>query len=275
MSKRHLVRFFLAGLSALLYSKPQVTYCQEDSDKVPLAYILLDASNSMWTRMDNKPKIEIAKEVLSDLIKSLPERINTGLTAFGHRSENDCADIQDLSAIGVMDKNEIERRIQKISPKGKSSLGAAIRHVVEKIRDYDGPKTIILISDGIEDCDFDACTAVQELKEKDSGFKIEVIGLDVESTAASQLACIARESGGGYQHVTRSAQIADTQESLNRNALGQSPAYQGQEYPLRADPLSDKSLAISRGIPTPFMPAVQRGRGKIRFQRENWLLRPF
>lgn len=233
-------------------------------EKIPLAYLVLDASNSMWGRIDGRPKIELAKEVLIKLVNDLPTRVNTGVTVYGHRSENDCADIQDISPIGIMDRRDITEKITSITPKGKSPLTAVLRHVTDLIKEYDGPKTIILISDGVEACGQDPCEAMKALKAQDIKFRIEVIGLDVNEQSAAQLRCIAQESGGAYQHVKSSNQVTQATSAVK--------AENPSQFPDQAAPPAGES-AVVRAIPTPFTPKV-RGRGKVNFEHDRWLLRP-
>ena len=44
-------------------------------------YFILDASGSMWERVEGKPRIVIAKETLSSLIEQTPAEIRNGLRA--------------------------------------------------------------------------------------------------------------------------------------------------------------------------------------------------
>lgn len=54
-------------------------------ERVRTVELVLDASNSMWGRIDGRPKIEIAREVLKRLIGELPVGVHLGLRVYGHR----------------------------------------------------------------------------------------------------------------------------------------------------------------------------------------------
>src|SRR5690606_13167535 len=56
--------------------------------------VVYDASGSMWGQIDGVSKIEIAREVLADLVTGWSADTNLGLVAYGHRSEGDCRDIE-------------------------------------------------------------------------------------------------------------------------------------------------------------------------------------
>ena len=46
-------------------------------------HLILDASGIMWGQIDEKPKIDIAKEVMAELIQDLPEGVNMGWRTIG------------------------------------------------------------------------------------------------------------------------------------------------------------------------------------------------
>ncbi len=51
----------------------------------PAVVIILDASGSMWGKAGNETKIESARKVLAEVVPALPESLDTGFVAFGHR----------------------------------------------------------------------------------------------------------------------------------------------------------------------------------------------
>ena len=60
--------------------------------------VVYDASGSMWGQIDGVTKIEIAREVLGDLVNQWSADTNLGLVAYGHRREGDCGDIETVIA---------------------------------------------------------------------------------------------------------------------------------------------------------------------------------
>src|SRR5690606_7940965 len=59
----------------------------------PVLFIY-DASGSMWGKIDNKTKKEIASTVLISTVEALPGDQNIGLMVYGHRQKDDCNDIE-------------------------------------------------------------------------------------------------------------------------------------------------------------------------------------
>jgi Ca-activated chloride channel homolog len=159
---------------------------------------ILDASGSMWGQVEGKAKIVIAKEVLTGLIKDLPDDATVGLVAYGHRRKGDCNDVEELVPLGKIDKNKLTNTIQGLSPKGKTPISRSVRMTAERIKHLENETTIILVSDGKETCDPDPCGLVKELKETGIRFVMHVIGFDVTEEEKAQLECMAMAGGGEY-----------------------------------------------------------------------------
>ena len=159
---------------------------------------ILDASGSMWGQVDGKPKIAIAKEVLTDLVQDLPDEAVVGLVAYGHRRKGDCRDVEELIPLGKLDKGRVIKTVQGLSPKGKTPITLSVRKTVDRIRHVEEETTIILVSDGKETCDPDPCGLVKELKAAGIKFVMHVIGFDVTEEEREQLECMALEGGGKY-----------------------------------------------------------------------------
>ncbi|MDY6879224.1 MAG: VWA domain-containing protein, partial [Thermodesulfobacteriota bacterium] len=159
---------------------------------------ILDASGSMWGKVEGKAKIAIAKEVLTGLIKELPDDAVVGLVAYGHRRKGDCNDVEELVPLGKIDKNKLISTVQALSPKGKTPISRSVRKTAERIKHLEDETTIILVSDGKETCDPDPCGLVKELKEAGIRFVMHVIGFDVTEEEKAQLECMAQAGGGEY-----------------------------------------------------------------------------
>jgi Ca-activated chloride channel family protein len=159
---------------------------------------ILDASGSMWGQVEGKAKIAIAKEVLTGLIKDLPDDAAVGLVAYGHRRKGDCNDVEELVPLIPIDKGKLIQNIQALSPKGKTPITLSVRKTAEKIKHLEDETTIILVSDGKETCEGDPCALVKELKEAGIKFVMHVIGFDVTEQERAQLECMAKAGGGEY-----------------------------------------------------------------------------
>ncbi len=176
----------------LLALQPKLTFAKD------IMYIF-DASGSMWEQMQGKTKVEIARDVFGDQIPSLADQdIRVGLIAYGHRQRGNCGDIEQLVALKPINEQELLQKINSIKPKGKTPIAASLRLATETLRSVEGEATIVLLSDGKENCDPDPCQAVRALKELGIEFSLHVIGFDVDQEERRQLQCLARVGGGRF-----------------------------------------------------------------------------
>lgn len=162
-------------------------------------YYILDASGSMWGRMEGQSKIAIAKSVLADRIPSLAESdLRVGLIVYGHRRKGDCSDIEEVVPLQPVQQAGLLAAIESIVPKGKTPIAGAIRMATDRLRVLEEDAHIVLISDGLETCDPDPCATVRRLKDLGIGFTVDVIGFDLRPEEHERLKCIAEASDGKY-----------------------------------------------------------------------------
>ena len=60
----------------------------------PDTIVVLDVSNSMWGQIGGVSKIEIAREVIANLVGDIDPNARFGLVAYGHREKANCQDIE-------------------------------------------------------------------------------------------------------------------------------------------------------------------------------------
>jgi Ca-activated chloride channel family protein len=165
--------------------------------------LILDASNSMWGRVEGRPKIVIAREAVAALARSVPDGTRMGLMAYGHRRAGDCADIETLIPPGPVDAAAFAARANALTPRGRTPLSASIARAAEA-----GAGRIILLSDGIETCVPDACAEVRALRARGVNVVVHVIGFDIaEARDRSALACIAEATGGRFLAAANAAEL--------------------------------------------------------------------
>ena len=160
-SRNVLICFFVAVIAPLVAGLP---ICRASDTTVTNIMFILDASGSMAAQVQGRPKIDVAKDVLSGLIKDLPETTNVGLVAYGHRQKGDCTDVEELVPISPVNKESLLNKIKELHPKGMTPLTFSVQKVAEGLKGKAAETTIILVSDGEETCKGDPCAAVRELK---------------------------------------------------------------------------------------------------------------
>lgn len=171
--------------------------------------IVYDASGSMWGQIDGASKIEIARNVMVDLVNGWSDGTNLGLVAYGHRSEGDCRDIETLIEPGPLDRAGLIKTVNAIRPKGKTPISAAVQHAADLLSYRDNPATVVLISDGLETCQADPCALAEQLAQQGVKFTTHVVGFDLEDNAHASLACIAENTGGVFVPAQNAAELKE------------------------------------------------------------------
>lgn len=160
--------------------------------------IVLDGSGSMWGQIDGKPKLEIAREALAEVLKSIPADTELGLIAYGHRSKGACDDIETLVAPAKGTAQAISDAAAKMQFLGKTPLTEAVRRAAAELHSTEEKATVVLITDGIETCEGDPCALAQELESSGVDFTAHVVGFGLTKDEGKQVACLAEGTGGQY-----------------------------------------------------------------------------
>jgi hypothetical protein len=106
MLRQALAALFL-GLSGLLLTALPLA-AQNDRPAADADVVMvLDASNSMWGRIDGKPKIVVARRVIAELIADWDPTTHLGLVAYSHRRQGDCTDIETVVPVGEVDADSV------------------------------------------------------------------------------------------------------------------------------------------------------------------------
>jgi Mg-chelatase subunit ChlD len=208
---------FTLLIAWLLFQNSIPVYAAESSGANIL--FILDASGSMWAKVEKKDKIAIAKEVMTNLIKELPEGVNVGLEVYGHRKKGDCDDIEVLIPVGKGNKDALIKQIQAIQPKGETPITKSLELAGEKLKEMEGETTVVLVSDGKESCKGDPCALVKSLKEKGIKAQIHVVGFGVTDEEKQQLTCIAEAGGGKYFTAQNASQLKGALTEVKKQVI--------------------------------------------------------
>jgi Ca-activated chloride channel homolog len=171
--------------------------------------VVYDGSGSMWGQIGGVSKVELAREVMGDLIATWPEHANVGLIAYGHRRGSDCSDIETLIAPSPLDRPAFISAVNEVTPRGRTPLTEAVRQAAELLSYRDTQATVILISDGLETCQADPCALSAELAQQGVNFTAHVVGFDLTEEEHAGLACIAENTGGVFVPAQNADELRD------------------------------------------------------------------
>ncbi|RBP48400.1 vWA domain-containing protein [Arenicella xantha] len=178
---------------------------------------ILDGSNSMWGQVDGKAKIAIAQEVLGDVTTQLPKDTAIGLAAYGHRSKDDCGDIEMLLPIKQRQPSEFATTVASVVPKGKTPIEGALEFVAGQLGSSGAKTHLVLVSDGVESCGGDPCAAAKAMHQANASMSIHLVGFGVNKKERQQLQCIATEGGGMYADAQSAADLTKALAAVTEN----------------------------------------------------------
>ncbi len=229
-----IISTFLFTLAALISS----SHSQESrSTEAASALIVFDASGSMWGQIKGKAKIEIAREVVRNLVQKIPAETELGLMAYGHRRKGDCADIELLIPVGKVDQAAFIKTVDDIMPKGMTPITAALELAAEGLGYKESKATVILVSDGLETCDADPCAAAKKLAELGVDFTAHVIAFDLKPEETEKLRCISNATGGKFFPASDAASLKDALDlAVGAAAAKPAPAADDDRKPVLTAP---------------------------------------
>ncbi|MCP4202851.1 MAG: VWA domain-containing protein [bacterium] len=163
--------------------------------------LVLDASGSMLKRIAGKTRIAIARDVLTSLVnETIPEGTPLALRVFGHRKPEAC-DTELVAPLAPLERDRIVGIVRRTEAKNlaKTPIGASLALVAQDLAGADGPKLVILITDGEETCGGDPAGAIRELKQAGIEARLSVVGFAIDDAALkAEFESWARVGGGLY-----------------------------------------------------------------------------
>ena len=112
--------------------------------------VVLDASSSMLGKMGKSTKMTVARQVTHDLLNDWDPRMKLGLTAYGHRQAKSCEDIEAVVPLGQLDRKAFDAAVDRLKPKGKTPLAAALRNAADQLGYGQHKATVIVVKVGFE-----------------------------------------------------------------------------------------------------------------------------
>jgi Ca-activated chloride channel family protein len=232
----------------------------------PGLLMILDASGSMWGKIDGQPKIGIAKKAASTTITALPDTISAGLILYGHRRKGDCRDIELVAPVGA-GHAAILARLDGVNAKGKTPLASSLTQAGDLLAGREGESTILLVSDGIETCGGDPCAIVAAMKEKGIKLVVHVIGFDVRGEAVDQLKCIARAGDGSYFQADDTSALLQALQSVSAAVVEHKPPAPQPQPAIQAAAVPAAQTSASTRIRI-------AGPGKVVLEPASWVKMP-
>jgi Ca-activated chloride channel family protein len=187
---------------------------------------IFDASQSMGGMWQKETKIAIARRVLIDIIDSLEQlpNVKMALRLYGHQSPvppQNCNDTKLEVPFAKGNAPLIRQKLRFVIPKGTTPIANSLAKGgddfppdIENCRNI-----IILITDGVEACDGDACVVSQDLQRKGIVLKPFVIGIGIDENFEQTFNCI-----GNYYNAVYEEKLSEVMEVVISQALNATTA---------------------------------------------------
>lgn len=199
---------------------------------MPAVELILDSSHSMKDKMGQQTKLEVARDVVGDVLENLPDGVHLGLRLYGHRGvwvlrrtnpaagpvppddprlDTDSELVEPIGPLSAAKRDKLRRWLDWSRPLGNTPMVFSLLEARKDFADVSQEsKTVILISDGKE-------TSGGKLEDVERAYRggeismvIHVVGFDIqENEARRQLEALARLGGGSYFNAADAQQLGE------------------------------------------------------------------
>ncbi len=175
---------------------------------------ILDFSNSMMEPLGGSPKIELMIDTMRDILQDINPKTPVGLRVYGHKGGftafESCRASTLVAPIIPFGAKGIEDSLLKVRPRGMTPITYSLKQAVHKdFLGVTGPKRIILLTDGGENCDESPCKYAMELVSTRRDITIDVIAFAMsDSDDLAQLECASLVTSGRFYNPQTAAELA-------------------------------------------------------------------
>lgn len=269
--------WFLMALVAVA-SLPLAAWGDEgQASQQPVVVVVTDFSGSMNEKdADSKgtTRIAAAKTAVKGLLAETPKDSRLGLVVYGARNDS-CDDIQTLNKVGAFDAAALGKQVDGLQAKGNTPIGPALKHAAKELEGIEGPKSMVLVSDGEPNCEPPpACDVAKELAGQGIDLTVHTIGFKISGNAKAKetLRCIAEATGGSYTDVDDAGSL---QEAMKQETLRALAGYQSQGIAVDGGPTAPDAEEIVAGQYVVKLPTGEQPRGESAVDNRRYFSVPF
>jgi Ca-activated chloride channel family protein len=226
VSRQKIILFFFLSLYLILVSCISFAQQKPPAQPQPLTRILFlfDDSQSMMAKWQSNTKFEIAKKLLSEMVDSLQrvDNLELALRVYGHTKRfppQDCDDTRLEVPFGRMNSFQIKKKLNEIQPSGTTPIAASLQECGKDFPEDPSRNIIILITDGIEECNGDPCAVSYALQKKGIVLKPFVIGLGMNKDFAKSFECVGTYYDASEESSFRTVLSVVISQALNNTTM--------------------------------------------------------
>jgi hypothetical protein len=161
--------------------------------------VILDASGSMLQRVGGKRRIDIARQVLTELVeKTIPAGTPLALRVFGHKQAGTCqTDLE--QALAPLDPVRTAAWIAKVQAtnEAKTPIAKSLAAVAQDLGSARGERLVVLVTDGEETCGGDPAAEIERLRAAGTDLRVNIVGFAIADQALKDTFRNWAQLGGG------------------------------------------------------------------------------
>jgi hypothetical protein len=187
---------------------------QGDPSKVPVASnvaieLILDTSGSMLDRFEGRRRIDVAQTVLTHLVRDkLPVGVPLALRVFGDTPSS--CDTRLAVPLGPLNPDQVISQIDGIHilASVNTPIGDALKQVASDLGSVSGPKIVVLMTDGEENCGGNPSAAVKALAKAGVDVHVNIVGFQIgQASLRKQMAGWAKVGHGSFFNAITGADL--------------------------------------------------------------------
>jgi Ca-activated chloride channel family protein len=212
-----------AVAAAFFFSRPAAAQTAGGERPTRILF-LFDASQSMFAKWQSDTKFEVAKKLLSEIIDSLQriDNLELALRVYGHQKPyppQDCDDTKLEIPFGRFNGYDIKRKLASLTPSGTTPIALSLEACGRDFPGRQGRNIIILITDGIEECNGDPCAVSAALQKQGIVLKPFVIGLGMNKEFAREFECVGNYFDAAEEQSFKNILGVVISQALNNTSL--------------------------------------------------------
>lgn len=210
--------YLLAGLGSAGAAEPQ----KGPRNKTRIL-LVFDCSNSMNAKWGRSTRIAGAKQILSKIVDSVDRlpNVELALRCYGHQSsvaKHDCKDTRLEIPFAAGNGKKIREFVKNVQPAGYTPIAYSLSQSAEDFPPTPPGKVkniVILITDGIEECEGDPCVISRQLQAKNIILKPYIVGIGLGAEKVKFFDCV-----GKYYDASNEKELNNVFVSVMGQALG-------------------------------------------------------
>jgi Ca-activated chloride channel homolog len=171
--------------------------------------IIFDVSKSMAASYETVTRMDAAKKLAYNIIDSLSGRTDLliALRSYGSVKQYPPGDCKDSKLVFPFEKGNAARMkayISGLKPTGITPIAYSLEQSANDFKSTEAKNFIIIITDGIEECNGNICQAASNLSEKGIVLRPFIIGIGLTEEQSGEFQCV-----GNYFNVERQVSFSN------------------------------------------------------------------